>query len=96
MTTNMTVRVDTQLKKEAEELFRDFGLNMNTAYVMFLKQAVREQRIPFSVSRNIPNAETLAAIAETEDMIRNPHLYKSFNSIEKLLEDLDSDDEDEI
>lgn len=53
---NITIRIDEDLKKQAEELFSDLGMNMTTAYIMFLKQAIREQRIPFAISRNLPNA----------------------------------------
>lgn len=51
-TVNVTIRMDESLKKQAEELFSDFGLTMNAAFTMFAKQAVREQRIPFEISRN--------------------------------------------
>ena len=51
-TTNITIRMDDELKKQAEELFADLGLNMTTAIIAFTKQAVREQRIPFIISRN--------------------------------------------
>lgn len=50
---NVTLRMDEQLKKEADELFADFGISLNAAMTMFIKQAVREQRIPFEISRNI-------------------------------------------
>jgi DNA-damage-inducible protein J len=53
--------MDVNLKKQAEELFADLGLNMTVAMTMFLRQAVRTQGIPFEISR-VPNAETLAAI----------------------------------
>lgn len=52
---NITIRIDEDLKKQAEELFNDLGMNMTTAYIMFLKQAIREQRIPFVISRNPTN-----------------------------------------
>jgi DNA-damage-inducible protein J len=61
-TTNITIRMDEKLKKQAEELFSDLGLSMTTALIAFTKQAVREQRIPFNISRNVPNAETIIAI----------------------------------
>ena len=51
-TVNITIRMDESLKKQADELFSDFGLTMNAAFTMFAKQAVREQRIPFEISRN--------------------------------------------
>ena len=60
-TTNITVRMDEELKKQAEELFSDLGFNMTTALTAFVKQAVREQRIPFMISRDVPNEETMQA-----------------------------------
>ena len=54
-TTNVSFRVDSELKKEAEELFQDFGLSMNSAFTMFLRQSVREQSIPFFVTRKAQN-----------------------------------------
>ena len=59
---NVTLRVDEDLKKQADALFSELGLNMTTAFNIFLRQSVREQRIPFRVTRNSPNAVTLAAI----------------------------------
>ena len=46
-TTNINVRVDANLKKSAEALFADLGLNMSTAITMFLKSAVNHDGIPF-------------------------------------------------
>ena len=64
---NVTIRMDEQLKKQAEELFSDFGLSFNAALTMFVKQAVREQRIPFEITRNsvvIVSDETLSSTSE--------------------------------
>ncbi len=49
---NITIRMDETLKKQADELFSDFGLTLSSAITMFTKQAVREQRIPFEITRN--------------------------------------------
>ncbi len=67
-TTNITIRMDEELKKQAKELFSDLGLNMTTAFTVFAKQAVREQKIPFMLSKKTPNQETLEAIREVEQM----------------------------
>lgn len=48
---NVTIRIDKKLKTQADELFRDLGLSFSSAITMFVKQAVREQRIPFEVKR---------------------------------------------
>lgn len=52
--TNVTIRVDADLKKQADELFDDLGMSFTTAINIFIKQAIREQRIPFEVRRSVP------------------------------------------
>ncbi|NMA94138.1 MAG: type II toxin-antitoxin system RelB/DinJ family antitoxin [Clostridiales bacterium] len=54
--TNITIRMDRELKQQAEKLFSELGLNMTTAITMFTKTAVREQRIPFEL--RIPEPKT--------------------------------------
>lgn len=85
-TTNINVRVDSNLKQSAEELFSDLGLNMSTAITMFLKSAVSHDGIPFDVKRNTPNAETRAALAEYEEMKKNPSAYKRYGSFNDLMD----------
>ena len=47
--TNLTVRIDEDIKREAEFLFSKIGLNMSSAINVFFRQAVREQAIPFEL-----------------------------------------------
>ena len=89
-TTNINVRVDTELKKSAESLFNDLGLNMSTAVTMFLKSAVSHDGIPFEV-RRMPNAETKAALAEYDEMKKNPSSYKRYSSFDEMLEEVLAD-----
>ena len=84
-TTNVTIRMDDQLKKQAEELFSDLGLSMTSALIAFTKQAVREQRIPFTLSRNLPNTETISAIDEVEKMKLNPEEYKGYDDVDEMM-----------
>ena len=64
---NVTFGVDENLKAQADALFADLGMSLSTAFNIFLRQSVREQQIPFSISRNIPNAVTLAAMDSAEN-----------------------------
>lgn len=48
--TSINLRIDKELKAEAEQLFSKLGMNMTTALNIFLRQAVREQAIPFTIS----------------------------------------------
>ena len=83
-TVNVTLRVDKELKEQADALFEDMGLSLNTACRMFLKRAVQEQRIPFEVRR--PDRKTLRAIADAE---REKDLSAGFDSVDALMEDLE-------
>ncbi len=49
---NVTIRMDENDKIQAEKLFSEFGLTMNAAFNMFAKQALREQSIPFKITKN--------------------------------------------
>ena len=82
-TVNVTLRVDRELKEQADALFEDMGLSLNTACRMFLKRAVEEQRIPFEVRR--PDRKTRKAIADAE---QGKDVSKSFDTVEDLMEDL--------
>jgi len=87
-TTNINVRVDAELKQSAEALFDDLGLNMSTAITMFLKSAVNHDGIPFEVKRFTPNAETRAALAEYDEMKKNPGQYKRYDSFDDLMDEV--------
>jgi DNA-damage-inducible protein J len=86
-TVNVTVRIDDELKKQADALFSDLGMSLSTAFTIFLRQSVREQQIPFAVSRNVPNAVTLAAMDAAE---RNEDLYGPFDTVADMLEALNA------
>ena len=49
-TTNINIRVDNEIKKEAQNVFLSLGLDMSTAINIFLRQAIRLKSIPFPVS----------------------------------------------
>ena len=63
---NMSFRVDKNLKKQADELFKKLGMNTSVALNMFLSQSVREQSIPFVSSMETPNARLINALKEAE------------------------------
>lgn len=87
MSTN--IKIDPELKEQSQALFESLGLSMSTAINMFLRQAVREQAIPFRVGNPLPNLETLRAI---EDARKGIGLSRSFSSVAELMEDLNVDD----
>ena len=84
---NVTFRVDDELKKQADALFAELGMNMSTAFNIFLRQSVREQQIPFHVSKNVPNAATLAAMDAAE---KDEDIYGPFDNVSSLMEALNA------
>jgi DNA-damage-inducible protein J len=84
---NVTVRVEEGLKKQADALFKDLGMSLSTAFNIFLKQSVREQQIPFIISRDVPNAVTQAAMQTAEN---DEDMYGPFDDIESLKEALNA------
>ena len=50
--------------------------------------SIREQGIPFEITRETPNSETLAAFKEVEEMKKKPSLGKSYTNIDEMMEDL--------
>ncbi|MDR2712769.1 MAG: type II toxin-antitoxin system RelB/DinJ family antitoxin [Clostridiales bacterium] len=57
-TTNINIRMDKSLKEKAESLLSELGMNMTTAFNIFLRQAVRQGKIPFEISLNTPKIIT--------------------------------------
>ena len=84
---NVTLRVDEDLKKKADVLFSELGMNLTTAFNIFLRQSVREQQIPFKVSKYVPNAVTLAAMDSSE---KGEDLYGPYDSVSDLMEALNA------
>lgn len=89
VSTNINLEPD--LKKSAQELFSDLGLDLTTAVTLFLKQSVREQAIPFEIRRNVPNAETVAAMDEFSEMKAHPEKYKRYSSFKDAIDEVLAD-----
>ena len=85
--TNVSIRMDADLKAQADVLFGELGMNMSTAFNIFVRQAVREGRIPFDISLNQPNRETIAAMLEAERIAKDPSV-KGYTDMDALFAEL--------
>ncbi len=90
-TVSTNIKIDSGLKQESQKLFESFGLSLSAAVNIFLRQAVREQAIPFRVGAPMPNDETLEAINEVKRMKENPSFGKTYSSVEQMMEELLAD-----
>lgn len=88
-TTNICIRMDSNLKAQADAMFAEFGISLSTAFNIFVRQALREGRIPFEISLNRPNAETVEAMLEAERIADDPSV-KGYDNLDELFADLNA------
>lgn len=81
--TNLNIRLDKDVKIQSEKIFNALGLNMTTAVNIFLRQAIRENGIPFEIKLNVPNDITIAAINEGRSIAYDKSIT-GYNNISKL------------
>ena len=86
-TTNFSVRMDSDIKKQCENLFSELGMNLTTALNVFLRQSLRVGGFPFDVKLEQPNRETIAAMREAERIVHDPDV-KHYSDVEEALREL--------
>ena len=87
-TSNMSIRIDSDVKAKAQALFSALGIDMTTAINIFLRKAIQHQGIPFNVTLTKPNQETLDAMAEVVDMKIHPEKYKGYTDVDEMMKEL--------
>lgn len=87
-TTNLNIRVDKDIKEQADQIYSELGLNMTTAINIFLRTTIREHGIPFSLKLDVPNEVTAAAIEEGR-RIASDSSVKDYTNMDDLRAALD-------
>jgi len=59
------VYLDADIKKKAQEIFKQYGMGLSDAFNIFLAQSVMQRGIPFEIK--IPNEETATVIKEARE-----------------------------
>ena len=88
-TTNISIRMDTELKNAAESLFEELGMNLSTAFNIFVRQSLRERGIPFVITEKTLNNETVSAMLEAERIAKDPNV-KGYTDLDELFANLKS------
>lgn len=83
---SVTIRVDDGTKAEATEIVEDFGFDLSSVTRASYRQIVRERRIPLSLSYDVPNDETIAALREGAEILATGGTGQSFSSGRDLLD----------
>jgi DNA-damage-inducible protein J len=81
----MNIRMDAEIKAQAQQLFASLGMDMTTAVNIFLRQALRYNGFPFEIRLDNPNSETLEAIREVESMKANPAKAKGYTDVDEMM-----------
>ena len=82
--TSMSIRLDSEVKEQAQQVFSNLGMDMTTAINIFLRQAIQYQGLPFDV-RLDENRKLLEVLT---DLDQNRNMSQSFKSVSDLMEDL--------
>ena len=85
--TNINIRIDAELKKQFDKFCSDIGMSMTTAFCVFAKKAVREQRIPFEITADEPlySAANLAKLMQSLEQAKNREMVsKTIEELEEI------------
>ena len=86
-TTNFSMRIDSDLKKQCEDLYGELGMSLTTAINVFLRKSVQTGGIPFEVRLEQPNRETIMAMLEAERIAKDPSV-KGYTDLDKMFAEL--------
>ncbi len=86
MYTDINISMDSDLKEQAEALFSEQGMDLNTAFNLFVMESLRVGGIPFELT---PNKETIEAMKEAKKMIYDSSV-KGYDNLDELFEELKS------
>ena len=82
--TSMSIRLDSEVKEQAQQVFNHLGMDMTTAINIFLRQAIQYRGLPFDV-RLDENQKLLQVVMDVD---QNRNMSQSFESVSDLMEDL--------
>ncbi len=91
-TANINIRIEPEIKAQAEALFSSFGISVSDAVNIFLRKALMDGGIPFAVKTPRFNAETEAAMAEAREIAAGHIKAKHYRSAEEFMKDVVADE----
>lgn len=94
--TNINIRVNKELKKQADELFKSLGTNTSSAINIFLTQCVREQSLTFipSMIAPEPSDNLKEALKEAEAIEKGEIKSKGYHNMDEMFMAICDDEED--
>ena len=90
-TATLNIRTDPVVKQAAERIYREFGITLTDAVNIFLRKSIMEGGLPFDMRTPVPNAETLLAMRETEDILAGRVQAKRYATVREMMDDLNAE-----
>lgn len=86
MYTDINISMDSDVKEKADALFSELGMDLSTAFNLFVRESLRVGGIPFELT---PNKETIEAMEEAKRMTYDSSV-KGYDNLDELFEELKS------
>jgi DNA-damage-inducible protein J len=83
-TINVTIKLDSDIKEQAEDLFNNFGMNLSTAFGIFVRQSLRQGKIPFEIYDPFYNE------ANQKRLLKSIAEFKEGRTVEKTMDELEA------
>ena len=90
-TSSLNIRLDPEIKSAADSIFSRFGITVADAVNIFLHKSIMIGGLPFDMTLPKPNAETIAAIREADDIIAGRIRAKSYSSFQEMVEEVEAE-----
>ena len=85
---SMYIRIDPEVKANAEAIYSQYGITLTEAVNIFFHQSINVGGLPFDLRPSVPNAETIAAIKEVEEMKKDPSIGKAHTDVDEMMKEL--------
>lgn len=87
----VTFVMESELKQQLAEACANIGLSMNRALNTLVRKTLRADPNLYELDYDEPNAETLAALKEPQEILADPSKAKFYDNVEDLMRDLRAD-----
>ena len=90
-TASLNIRIDPDVKRDAESLYNNFGITVSDAVNIFLHQSLKVGGLPFEMRQPRYNAETEAAMREADEIIAGRVQTKRYTSFREFADDMENE-----
>ena len=93
-TANINIRIEPDIKAQAEAVYGSFGISVTDAINVFLRASIMDGGFPFQPRRPRYNNATLQAMQEARDIMSDKIKAKRYDSLSSALADIDAEEPD--